>query len=260
MTLKKVSYFRNGRLILKEIDLQIEKGELIGLIGPNGAGKSTLLKLMMKIWQPTDGAISLNGKGLADWTQKGLAKQIAYLPQNPILESPFTCREVVLMGRYAHLGRFERESVIDYRIARQAMAQTRSDHLADRPVMELSGGERQRVLLARTLAQEAELLLLDEPTANLDPHYQLGLLDLIGSLVEKGITIVMAIHDLNLAARYADRLVLLHQGGIVMEGRPGAVLTPDHLCSVYGMDAEVSRHPKTNRLYVVPIKLERGNA
>jgi len=255
ITLENVSFFRNGVPILKEIDLQIQGGELIGLIGPNGAGKSTLLKLMMKLWRPTGGSILLNRKGLEEWTQKMLARQVAYLPQNPVFESAFTCEEVVMMGRYAHLERFERESAGDEAIVREAMARTETTHLRDRLITELSGGERQRVLIARTLAQEAQLILLDEPTANLDPHYQLDLLNLIESLVEKGFAVMMAIHDLSLAARYAHRLVLLHQGRIVADGHPEAVLTPDHLRAVYGIEAEVTRHPKTGRLFVVPIKL-----
>jgi len=255
MTLKKVSFFRKGRPVLNAIDLEIKKGELIGLIGPNGAGKSTLLKLMMKIWKPGEGSIMLKGKALDEWTQKSLARQLAYLPQNLMIESAFSCKEVVMMGRYAHLNRFERESTKDTLIVQEAMARTRTTHLSERLITELSGGERQRVLLARTLAQEAKLILLDEPTANLDPHYQLDLLDLIESLVEKGLTVMMAIHDLSLAARYARRLVLLHKGKIVADGRPDVVLTPDYLRSVYGIEAEISRHLKTGRLSVMPIKI-----
>ncbi|MFQ5579874.1 MAG: heme ABC transporter ATP-binding protein [Nitrospiria bacterium] len=254
--LKNVSFFRNSQPVLKEINLQMKGGELIGLIGPNGAGKSTLLKLMMKLWKPTEGSIILSQERLEVWTQKMLARQVAYLPQNPVFESAFSCKEVVMMGRYAHLDRFERESTGDENIVREAMAQTETTHLGDRLITELSGGERQRVLMARTLAQGAQLILLDEPTANLDPHYQLDLLNLIESLVEKGFTVMMAIHDLGLAARYANRLVLLHQGRIVADGNPETVLTPAHLRSVYGIEAEVSRHPKTGRLFVFPIKLE----
>ncbi len=256
ITLKKVSFFRNGQPVLKEIDLQITGGELIGLIGPNGAGKSTLLKLMMNMWKPIEGSILLNQQGMQEYSQKMLARQVAYLPQNSVFESAFTCKEVVKMGRYAHLDRFERESAGDEVIVREAMEQTETTHLRNRLITELSGGERQRVLMARTLAQGARLILLDEPTANLDPHYQLELLNLIESLVEKSLTVMMAIHDLSLAARYAHRLVLLHQGKIIVDGSPEAVLTPDHLRSVYGIEAEVACHPKTGRLFVVPIKLE----
>ncbi len=255
MTLKKVSFFRKGRSVLKAVDLKIKRGELIGLIGPNGAGKSTLLKLMMKIWKPTEGSITLNDKNLEEWTQNRLAKQLAYLPQNLMIESAFSCKEVVMMGRYAHLKRFERESKEDALIVQKAMAQTKTTQLSERLITELSGGERQRVLLARTLAQEAKLILLDEPTANLDPHYQLDLLNRIESLVEKGLTVMMAIHDLGLAARYARRLVLLHQGRIVADGLPEVVLMPQHLKSVYGIEAEISRHPKTGWLSVLPMKV-----
>lgn len=255
MALKQISFFRKGRSVLNTVDLEIKRGELIGLIGPNGAGKSTLLKLMMNIWEPTAGSIMLDGKKLGEWTQKMLARQLAYLPQNLMIESAFTCKEVVMMGRYAHLNRFERASTKDVLMVQEAMARTRTTPLSDRLITELSGGERQRVLLARTLAQEAKLILLDEPTANLDPHAQLDLLNLIESLLEKGFTVLMAIHDLNLAARYARRLVLLHEGKIVADGIPEAVLTPDHLRSVYGIEAEISKHPETGRFSVIPIKI-----
>lgn len=255
IVLHDVSFFRKGQAILEEINLEVNKGELIALIGPNGAGKSTLLKLMMKIWEPGRGTILLKKRALSDWTQKRLAREVAYLPQNQMIESAFLCKEVVMMGRYAHLNRFERHKKADEVIVREAMARTETTHLSDRIITELSGGECQRVLMARILAQEAKLILLDEPTANLDPHYQLDFLNLVESLVEKGLSVVMAIHDLSLAARYAHRLILLHRGRIMADGKPEAVLTAAHLQSVYGIEAEVSRHPVTGRLFVVPIKL-----
>ncbi len=255
IAIEKVSLVRKGRRALHQIDLKVGRRELIGLIGPNGAGKSSLLKLLMNLLTPTDGAIFLDGKDLKAWSHRALAQRVAYLPQSPSLDSAFPCREVVLMGRYAHLGRFERESSRDFEIAQEAMRRTETSALADRPVTELSGGELQRVLLARTLAQEASTLLLDEPTANLDPQHQLGVIDLVASLVEKGISVVMALHDLHLAARYCHRLILLHQGEVIAEGTPRAVLTEQNLRRVYGIEAEIAMHPTLHYPVVTPLSV-----
>lgn len=255
IVIEKVSLVRKERRVLHQIDLKVGRRELIGLIGPNGAGKSSLLKLLMKLLTPTEGAIFLDGKDLKAWSHRALAQRVAYLPQSPSLDSAFPCREVVLMGRYAHLGRFERESSRDFEIAQEAMRRTATIALADRPVTELSGGELQRVLLARTLAQEATTLLLDEPTANLDPQHQLGVIELVASLVENGISVVMALHDLHLAARYCHRLLLLHQGEVIAEGTPRAVLTEQNLRRVYGIEAEITMHPTLHYPVVTPLSV-----
>ncbi len=255
MRLEALSFSRQGKTILSGIDLQIEKGEILGLIGPNGAGKTTLIKLMIGQLSPDAGKITLDGKALADWEHKERAQRLAYLPQGPVVDSPFTCRELVLMGRYPHLTRFEAMRAKDTAIAREAMRLTETDGLADRLITELSGGELQRVLLARALTQEASLLFLDEPTANLDPHYQLSLLDLVSTLVKDEVGVVMAIHDLNLAARSCDRLALLQAGKIVALGPPETVLTLENLRRVYGIEAEVAVHPATGKIRIAPIGL-----
>lgn len=255
IVVERVSFSRRGKPVLKGIDFALGEREFVGLIGPNGAGKSTLLKLLMKLLTPIDGTVFLDDRELSRWDQKSLARRIAYLPQNPIPESPFPCREVVLMGRYAHLGRFERESARDHEKVQEAMRQTETAAFADRPVTELSGGELQRVLLARTLAQGAEYLLLDEPTANLDLQHQLGSMDLAASLVAQGRSVLMALHDLNLAARYCHRLILLHQGEVVAAGTPREVLTPMYLRSVYGIEAEVTFHPALHYPVVTPLSV-----
>ncbi len=255
LSLKSVLFLRNGNPILNRLTLQIGQGEMIGLIGPNGAGKSTLLKLLIKLITPDSGEIHFEAKPLKDWKQRDLIHRIAYLPQNPILESGFTCLEVVLMGRYARRGRFEGLSAQDKSAANRAMQQTETAQFAARLFSSLSGGERQRVLLARALAQEANFFLLDEPTASLDLHHQLHFFQLITELVKEGLTVLLAIHDLNLAARFCERLILLHQGQIIADGRPETVLTPAHLQSVYGVTAEVESHPKTNTLSVLPLSM-----
>lgn len=259
IAIRKVSLSRKGRRILNRIDLKIGARELIGLIGPNGAGKSSLLRLLMKLLMPTDGAIFLDGKDLKGWRHRDLARRVAYLPQSPSLDAAFPCREVILMGRYAHLGRFERESARDDEIVREAMRKTATSAFSDRPVTELSGGELQRVLLARTLAQEARTLLLDEPTANLDPQHQLGVIELVASLVENGISVVMALHDLHLAARYCRRLILLHQGEVIADGAPEAVLTGPNLRRVYGIEAEIAMHPALHYPVVTPLSIVQSD-
>lgn len=255
ITLKGVSFSREGRSILDNIDLQLGQGEMVGLIGPNGAGKSTLLKILIKILNANCGEIQIEDEPLSSWPQKALAQKMAYLPQNPSFEAGFTAFEIVLMGRYARLSRFQSISIKDESIAEAAMKKTETFLFVDRLFTALSGGEQQRVLLARALAQEATVLLLDEPTASLDLHHQLSFFQLVTSLVKEGKTILLAIHDLNLAARFCERLILLHQGKIIADGVPEVVLTPTHLQEVYGISAEITLNPKINRLSVLPISI-----
>lgn len=255
MDLKSVSFSRRHQTVLNGINLEIKPGEMVGLIGPNGAGKSTLLKLLIKLLRPSSGQISFGGTDLRHWKQDDLAQALAYLPQNPKIESAFTCKEVVLMGRYARLSRFSGLSKRDTAIAETAMRETGTQPFSGRPFNTLSGGEQRRVLLARALAQEAALLLLDEPTASLDLRYQLLLLEFVQSLAKKGRAILIALHDLDLAARFCNRLVLLHQGRIIVDGIPESVLTPENLARVYGVHVEVSRHPSSKRLSVIPISV-----
>ncbi len=259
MQVESLSFARNDKTVLNKIDLEIKKGEVLGLIGPNGAGKSTFIKLLMKLLKPTKGRILLEGKTLVDFKQQALAKRLAYLPQSLSAETPFTCLDVVLMGRYAGLKRFESLQKKDLRIAKAAMAQTETAAFATKSITELSGGELQRVLLARALAQGADYLFLDEPTANLDPHYQLALLELVASLAKKKVAVILAIHDLNLAARYCHRLVLIHKGTILADGPPEKVLIPSTLQSVYGIEASVFRHQTTGQLCVLPLRIKNGN-
>lgn len=256
ISLESVSFSRNGTPILNRLTLKIGRGEMIGLIGPNGAGKSTLLKLLIKLITPSSGDLHFETKPLKEWKQRELIHRIAYLPQDPMLESGFTCLEVVLMGRYARRGRFEGLSAQDQSAANKAMQQTETAPFAARLFSSLSGGERQRVLLARALAQEADFFLFDEPTASLDLQHQLHFFQLITARVKEGLTVLLAIHDLNLAARFCKRLILLHQGLLIADGSPETVLTPAHLQSVYGVTAEIGSHPKTNTLSVLPLSID----
>lgn len=250
-----VTFGVNGTAILKGVSLSLRPGEFVGLIGPNGAGKSTLLKVVSGLWREAQGYIELLGKPLSRYRPKEVAQRVAYVPQSTSLDFPFTAREIVLMGRSPHLGRFQLESPHDRTIAERAMRITETLPLAGRLVNTLSGGEQQRVLIARALAQEPRILLLDEPTNNLDIKHELAILDLIRALAhEQGLGVIAALHELSLAARFCDRIVLLDQGAVVAEGQPAAVLTPDTLAQVFGVEVEVRPEPLTNRLHLTPLR------
>jgi iron complex transport system ATP-binding protein len=244
-----VTFKLGDHSLLHDISLTLQRGELVGLIGPNGAGKSTLLKVVSGLWKGATGEITLCGQPLARYTPRQIARLIGQVGQSVIVDAPFTVRDVVLMGRNPHLGRFEIEKPRDRHIADEAMRATETLALADRAITTLSGGERQRVLLARALAQEPSILLLDEPTSNLDIRHQIDILATVRRLAEqRGLGVLLAIHDLSLAARFCDRLILLHEGRSVAEGTPEAVLIPHNLASAFGVQAQPYRDPFTHDL------------
>ncbi len=247
--------------ILEQIALRAGPGEFLGVIGPNGAGKSTLLKALSGLLR-CEGSVRLEGRELRGLSPRAIAQVIAQVPQSTVMDFGFTSLEVVLMGRHPHLGPLRLEGPRDMEVARAAMAFTETEAFAGRSLHTLSGGERQRVLIARALAQEPRLLLLDEPTANLDLHHQLRVLDLVRVLVEEGLTAIAAIHDLGLAARYCDRLYLLKGGRLLAQGRPWEVLTPANLREAFGVKALVFTDPLTDRLAVTVLshQVEGGHA
>lgn len=236
-----VSRHVQGRAILDNFDLTIAPGECIGLVGPNGAGKTTLLRVLANLLAGTGGTVQLADRLLDQWSRRDIASQMAVVPQSGAnSDFRFSCAEVVRMGRYPHRGRWQSESARDREIADEAMEDTRTTAFAMRPITELSGGERQRVALARALAQTPRILLLDEPTASLDLSHQLQVLQLVRNLVRtKGMTVVVALHDLGLASRFCSRLVLMRQGRVVADGLPVEVLTPERLAEVYQVTALV---------------------
>ena len=250
--LEGVSRSSKGRLLLDGVSLTVKTGELVGIIGPNGAGKTTLLSIMAGLLEPSTGAVYLNQVPLSALCRRQIAQQVAFVPQaTTVSDFRFSAREIVLMGRYPHRDRFAGETPEDHAIATEAMDHTRVTPFADRSVTELSGGERQRVTVAQALAQQPRLLLLDEPTANLDLSHQLHVLQLVHQRVGKDrLTAVVAIHDLGLASRFCDRLILLDQGRIVADGPPAVVLTEDCLATVFGVVAHVSPHPVTSGLMI----------
>jgi iron complex transport system ATP-binding protein len=256
---QQVTFSFNGTPVLDGVDLRLEPGRVVGVIGPNGAGKSTLVRLLSRLLSPASGSVRLNGYALAHWRSADLARVLAVVPQDPELPAVFTAWEMVLLGRTPYLGWMGRESERDRAIVRQAMEETGVCHLAHRLVGRLSGGERQRVVVARALAQQPRVLLLDEPTTHLDINHQVETLSLIAWLVrEQGLAALAIFHDLNLAAQYCDELVLLHRGRVEARGAPAQVLTPALLKQVYGIEVVVMPHPYNGLPTVLPVCASRG--
>src|SRR5262247_401242 len=236
----------DGADVLTDVTVRLSPGDFTAVAGPNGSGKSTLIRAMSRVLRPRLGQALLEGQDLYSLPAKRAAQAIAVLPQESTLEFEFSCAEVVRMGRAPHLGRFETESERDRMVVREAMERTSTWELRQRAVLELSGGERQRVLLARAFAQEPKILLLDEPTAHLDLAFQVQILRLVRELRDEKKTAVLAsLHDLNLAAAYADRIVLLSTGKTASAGPPKDVLVEPVLRPVFGNDVMVRTHPDT---------------
>jgi|HigsolmetaAR201D_1030396.scaffolds.fasta_scaffold05008_3 iron complex transport system ATP-binding protein len=231
-------------VVLRDINLDASGGQLIGLIGPNGAGKSTLLRAIAGTLTPNAGRVLLDQTDLGAMDANRRARQVAVVPQSPHVPVAFKVAEVVLMGRHPHLPRFGGEQRHDYEVAQQAMQRTDTWGLADRRLGTLSGGELQRVLIARALAQEPRLLLMDEPTAHLDPKHQIATLNLARQLADSGLLVIIAIHDLTLAGQYADRLALL-TGELLTYDAPERVLTTEWIRRAYDVAALISPHPHT---------------
>ena len=245
-----VSWSVDGQTLLDDVRLHAEEGRFTGIIGPNGAGKSTLLRALSGMLRRARGAVLLDGTDLRSLSSREIASRMALVSQIAPYTHGFTAFELVLMGRYPHLGRFRIEGSEDNRIARDAMRQTDTEAFADRTLDTLSGGERQRVFVSRALAQQPRVLLLDEPTSNLDVYHQLKVLGLVRRLVDEGLTAVAAIHDLQMAARYCDRLVLLSEGRVLAEGAPEEVLTRETIESAFGVRCAVHPDPVTGALAV----------
>jgi iron complex transport system ATP-binding protein len=235
------------------LDLEVAPGELVGLLGPNGAGKSTLVRLLSGVLGPYRGSIRLAGAELAALSRREIARRVAVVPQETRSELPFSALEVVLLGRHPHLSGLAFESDADLALARAALARLDAEHLAARALDELSAGERQRIVLARALAQETPLLLLDEPAAALDLAHQVRLFDLLRELGAEGRGVLAVLHDLNLAAEYCDRVVLLAGGRIAAAGETAATLTYPNLTRLFGTEVYVDRNDLTGALVVTPL-------
>ncbi|ADB33489.1 ABC transporter related protein [Kribbella flavida DSM 17836] len=235
----------SGHPVLSDVDLEVRPGEVVGLLGPNGSGKSTLLRTIYRAIRPDAGAVHLGDLDVWSATTREVARRCAVLTQDNPSEVELNVLDVVLLGRIPHRSLTRRSDREDLPRARDCLAEVGALHLEDRLLPTLSGGERQRVMLARALAQEPQVLLLDEPTNHLDIAHQLDLLSLVRRL---GVTAIVALHDLTLAAAYCDRLALLDRGRLVTVGPPGEVLTPERVQAVYGVACDVLVHPRTGRL------------
>ena len=252
LEIKKVSYQAQSlKWLVRNISLAIPAGQFLCIVGPNGAGKSTLLRMISNELVPTEGFIRLRHRNLRDYDPTELAKVRAYLAQKRDMAFPFRALQIVLLGRHPYLqGR--KESSHDVLFAQQQLQRLQSSHLAERVYLTLSGGESTRVDMARVLSQEPELLLLDEPTNHLDPYYQLELLELCRSLVNEQKTIIAVMHDLNLVAQYADRVLLLSEGRLVLQGQPNEVFQREPLREIYGVDFDIWQNSQ-GRLHIMPV-------
>jgi iron complex transport system ATP-binding protein len=241
-----IGFKYNADWVLRNISFEVSRGEFMGVIGPNGSGKTTLLKVMDGLLDPGEGEIWIDGIPGRQFTRTELARRIAVVPQDTQLIFPFTVEEVVLMGRAPHLGKLRFEGEKDFRIAENAMRVTDTYSLKDRGMNALSGGERQRVLIARALAQEPRIMLLDEPTALLDIRHQVEFFDLIKTLNrEQSLTVIAVTHDINLASNYCDRIILLQAGQIFAVGAPRDVIMESNIQDVYEAHVLVDQNPVT---------------
>ncbi len=256
----KLNYHYSRLAVLKELSFDIPSGNFFTIIGPNGSGKTTLIKILAGILKPLSGQIDISGQNLKQYTPKNLAKKISYVPQSVEITFPFTVLEVVLMGRSPHHGILALENQYDLDLAYKAMAFTSVEALAHRKADQLSGGEQQRVIIARAICQEPQIILLDEPTASLDIAHQVKIMDLMEKLkTEKKMTVIMVSHDVNLAAMYADTILLMNKGRIVKIGPTAKVLTYTILEKIYGCKILVDTTPLGGypRITPVPAKYQK---
>ncbi len=248
----------HAETILKDISLDLKKGDFLGIIGPNGSGKTTLLRLLSRILVPQKGNILLEGNDINCMNLKSFCRKVAFVAQDAAFNFPFTVLEIVLMGRIPHLKRLQLETSKDYEIANNSLKMTDTLNLKEKKIDELSSGERQRVIIAKALAGEPILLFLDEPTSHLDIGHQIQILDLLKKLNHRNnLTIVMVLHDLNLASEYCNRIVLLNEGKIFKSGAPTEVLTYQNIETVYKTVVIVKDNPISHKPYVLLVSGEK---
>lgn len=248
LEIKNLSFNVGERKILNDINFSVRDGEIVGIIGPNGAGKTTFLKSINGIIEEIKGEILFNGKNIKEYDKKNLARHISFMNQNTNVGFDFSCLDIVVLGRYPYLKRFQEYSDEDREKARKYMEKTNTLKFQDRMITELSGGERQRVLFAKTLTQESELILLDEPTASLDMKYEEEIFSIISQMREERKSVIAIIHNLRVAMKYCTRLILLNDGKIVGDGTPQEIVTEKNLRDIYGVEAKVYRNTFNNEL------------
>lgn len=258
LSFESVDFSYGGEPVLREVTFQVAPGEVVGLVGPNGSGKSTALGLAFALLSPQAGRIEMTGQSVSRLSRREIARHAALVPQDTLSRFSFSVREVVAMGRNPHLGRFHVEGEHDRAVVQRALEQTQVLAFADRMLDELSGGERQRVMIARALAQEPELLLLDEPTSNLDLAHQLECFELVRGFAREGGGALVAVHDLNLASRYCERIIMLGEGSVAAQGSPRDVLSEENLARYFGIDARVRLEPGIPGVSITPVSSIRG--
>ncbi|MDX3323398.1 ABC transporter ATP-binding protein [Streptomyces sp. ME02-6979-3A] len=242
-----------GRTVIDGLDVTVPPGLITTIIGPNGCGKSTLLRTLTRLLKPTAGAVVLDGEDIVKLRTRDVARKLGLLPQAPVAPEGLTVTDLVARGRHPHQSWLRQWSSDDVSVVERALAMTGVSDLADRPVDSLSGGQRQRVWISMTLAQGTDLLLLDEPTTYLDLAHAIDVLDLVDDLHESGRTVVMVLHDLNLATRYSDNLVVMRDGSILAQGHPRDVITAELLHEAFGLRARMIDDPVGDRPLIVPI-------
>jgi iron complex transport system ATP-binding protein len=261
LDIQNISLSYNGHNVVEGLSFRLFPGEVLGLVGPNGCGKTSVIKAISRVIPLRSGSILLDDQEMNCISHSRLARQIGVVPQNPSIPDSFTVSEVVLLGRNPHLGLLRNESARDLAIVWWAMDRTGILPLAERRMGELSGGERQRVTIARVLAQEPQAILLDEPTANLDINHQVEVLDLIQDLCrEKRLGVLIALHDLNLAAQYCHHILMLKKGALHAEGTPEQVITAENIRTVYGTESYIQPHPDNQLPLVVLMGKRTKNA
>jgi iron complex transport system ATP-binding protein len=251
--LRHVDFGYAAEAVIKDVTFDVASGGFCGIIGANGSGKSTLLRLMSGYLRPWRGVVEIDGRRADGIPRREMGQLVAVVPQETSIMFPYTVMEMVLFGRTPHIGGFDFETDADVDIARESMRRTNTVHLADRVLNELSGGERQRVVLARALAQQPAILLLDEPSAFLDIRHEVEIYDLLRELQRGGITVVTVLHDLNLAALYCEHLILLREGGVFRSGAAAEVMTYGNLTEAYGTEIYVTMNDITGTLNVLPL-------
>lgn len=255
LVIQGVCFSYGGSDVLADVTFEASDGEIIGVIGPNGSGKTTLLKCINRALSPRIGTVLIDGRDYSELTRREIAGNIGVVPQNSVVSFPFTVLDIVMMGRTPSMERFERESEKDLEIVKKAMEVTNVVELADRTMDQISGGEKQRVVIARALAQKPKILLLDEPTLHLDVNHQLEILDLIRKLARsEKLTVIIVSHDLNLASRYCEKLILMNAGKIAASGEVTEVLTEKNIESVFKVRAAVSYDRHLGAYTVTPIE------
>jgi iron complex transport system ATP-binding protein len=247
------AYPRAAARAVDRVSLSVSAGDSVALLGPNGSGKTTLLKLLGGSLVPQNGMVTLEGRPLRAWSRRDVARRIAFVPQETFAPFDFSVLDIVLMGRFPHLGAFALEGPADLAIAREALAATGTEAFEGRGFGTLSGGEKQRVVIASALAQSPTLMLLDEPTASLDVGRQFDIQLLLAGLTRRGVTMVLSTHDLNFAAALCQHLVLIRDGRVLASGPTSDVLTADRVRALYDVEADVRLHERTGRLTVTPV-------